>query len=396
MNAAAHPALQRTWAAALAARERRGPLGDGSFGVSALSVAEADALDALPWPGRRPRILSGAELKERLSRFEAAVAASGLDPLVGYARHAGREPRDLPAERAGRREHASAQRARVHEHPAVVGRPALVDALGAGTIRAGDVPAWLMALDVIAGLPAAPVVERSVLAARLFGGDAHVLDAGEKVERIARGLLERLGGGAPGERPTREVWLAWGVETDPLSSTVLTLNLAAAPGPPVAAALEALAGSHAVLTLAQLEEHALRWVKADVFVCENPAVVRAAQRRLGADCSPLVCTGGWPSAAVAALLGQLHAAGCRLLHHGDFDWDGLAIHQALVRDLAVVAWRFDAAAYAAALARTDAPLRPLGPRRRAVDGALAEALAATGRHVPEELVLDDLLADLGR
>ncbi len=109
MSAAADPALARVWAAALAARERRGFFGDGWFTVAGLTVAEADALDALPWTGRRSRILSGTDFKARLSRFEAAVADTGLDPLEGYERHAGRTPRDLPAERAGRRDHASAE-----------------------------------------------------------------------------------------------------------------------------------------------------------------------------------------------------------------------------------------------------------------------------------------------
>ncbi len=396
MSAAADPALARVWAAALAARERVGYFKDGTFVVDAITVAEADALDALPWRVARRRILSGTDLRERLSRFEAAVCDAGVDPIEGYERFAGRGPRDLPAERSGRRDHASGERARVHGHPAATGRAAVAEALRASQIRTADVAAWLHALDVVAVLPVAPVVERAVLSARLFGGDAHVLDADTKVERLARGLLERLDGGAPGERLVRELWLAWGVESDPLSSTVLTLNLAGAPGTPLATALAALHGGHAVLTLAQLEECPVAWTAGDVYVCENPTVVRAAQRALATVCAPLVCTGGWPSAAVSALLHQLRAAGVRLRHHGDFDWDGLAIHQALVRDHGVLPWRYDAAAYGAAVGHRDEPLRALGTRRRNVGGPLADALAAAGRNVPEELVLSDLLADLRR
>lgn len=392
---AGDPALARVWAAALDARERVGYFGDGTFVVPAITVSEADALDGLPWRRRRRRILSGTDLRERLSHFEEAVSDSGLDPLEGYQLHAGRTPRDLPATRAGRRDHVASERARVREHPAVAGNPALAAALAGSTIRIADIAAWLRALDVVQVLPAEPVVERAVLSARLFGGDAHVLDGEEKVERLARGLLERLGG-APGARSVRELWLEWGVETDPLSSTVLTMNLRARSDTPLGDALAALHGAHTVLTLAQLDESGVVWRADDVFACENPTVVRAAQRALGAACAPLVCTGGWPSAAVTTLLGQLRAAGGRVHHHGDFDWDGLAIHQALVREAGVIPWRYDAVAYERAVRGSDAPLRPLGTRRRTVGGSLADALARTGRMVPEELVLADLLSDLRR
>jgi uncharacterized protein (TIGR02679 family) len=393
--AAGDPALARVWSAALDARERVGYSRDGTFVVPELSVAEADAYDALPWRERRRRVLSGRDVKERLSRFEAVVSDSGIDPLEAYERYAGRRPRDLPAARAGTRDHRAAQRARVREHPAVARRPALADALDASTIRAADVDAWLQALDVLDVLPAEPLVERAVLSARLFGGDAHMLDPDTKVERLVRGLLQRLDG-MPGERSVRELWLDWGVETDPLSSTVLTLNLAAAPDTPLGMALSAMRGSHMVLTLAQLEASDVAWRGEDVFVCENPTVVRAAQRALGTACRPLVCTGGWPSAAASALLAQLRSRGAALRHHGDFDWDGLAIHQALVRDASVVPWRYDADAYDRAVAGSAVTLRRLAPRRRTVSGTLAGALARGGRLVPEELVLDGLLEDLGR
>ncbi len=81
-------------------------------------------------------------------------------------------------------------------------------------------------------------------------------------------------------------------------------------------------------------------------------------------------------------------------HHGDFDWDGLAIHQALVRDAGVMPWRYDAATYDRAVQESHALLRPLTLCRRTVSGALAEALARFGCLVPEELVLDGLLEDL--
>jgi hypothetical protein len=74
-----------------------------------------------------------------------------------------------------------------------------------------------------------------------------------------------------GRTLAREPWLEWCVETDPLSSTVLTLDV---------------------------------WPAPDMSL---------VSRR-------------------APLLSQLRAAGARLDHHGEFDWDGPGIHQALVRD----------------------------------------------------------------
>lgn len=46
---------------------------------------------------------------------------------------------------------------------------------------------------------------------------------------------------------------------------------------------------------------------ATIFTCENPVVVRAAELALGTSCHPLICTGGWPNAAVLTLLDGLHA-----------------------------------------------------------------------------------------
>jgi uncharacterized protein (TIGR02679 family) len=101
-------------------------------------------------------------------------------------------------------------------------------------------------------------------------------------------------------------------------------------------------------------------------------------------------------AAASALLGQLRSCGAALRHHGDFDWDGLAIHQALVRDAGVLPWRYDANAYDRAVSDSEVPLRRLVPGRRTVSGSLAVALARGGCLVPEELVLDGLLEDLRR
>lgn len=174
---------------------------------------------------------------------------------------------------------------------------------------------------------------------------------------------------------TRELWLAHGVEVDPLSCTVLTLGLAPAGATPLAHALRGLRGQGVVLTYAQLRAVALTWSSGTkVFTCENPVVIRAAERALGASCPPLVCTGGWPNAAVLALLDGLHAAGATIHHHGDHDPAGFAILEHLSKRVEATPWRLTPSA------ESDA----LGGR----NGQGADV------PVPEELVLDALLGDL--
>jgi uncharacterized protein (TIGR02679 family) len=82
-----------------------------------------------------------------------------------------------------------------------------------------------------------------------------------------------------------------------------------------------------------------------VFVCENPAVLRAAAERLGPASAPLVCTEGRPSVAAATLLDRLVAGGAVLHPRADFDWPGLAIGGALLARPGTRPWRFAAADY---------------------------------------------------
>ena len=76
----------------------------------------------------------------------------------------------------------------------------------------------------------------------------------------------------------------------------------------------------------------LRWAVAprDGYVCENPNLVAIAADALGPHCAPLVCTDGMPAASQRAVLSQMVCAGARLRYHGDFDWPGIAIGNAVV------------------------------------------------------------------
>lgn len=130
-----------------------------------------------------------------------------------------------------------------------------------------------------------------------------------------------------------------------------------------------------------------------VFVCENPSVVAEAAARVGTDCAPLVCTSGHPAAAATTLLQQLSAAGAQLRYHGDFDWPGLTIANNVLRRHSATAWHMTAADYTGALGAAGRPLRG-APTSAGWDPALTAAMRRHGLRIEEELVIDDLLADL--
>jgi uncharacterized protein (TIGR02679 family) len=259
---------------------------------------------------------------------------------------------------------------------------------------------------VVAALPA----QREPLgrfASRLLG-DAHALDEREPLTTVVLGAVRALAGippAAEGESPAewrREVWAAVGLLRDPLSSTVLTLGLRGAPGSVTGRllGLSAEAGEPFVLTLRQLAAgapwHNGALAGQTTHVCENPVVVALAADRLGAACSPLVCISGQPGAAAMTLLRALAAAGARLRYHGDFDWGGVSIANALHARLPIEPWRHDAASLRAAIAAgaSGPPLRG-SPVNASWDPDLASTLHSAGHAVEEEAVVDQLLADLG-
>jgi uncharacterized protein (TIGR02679 family) len=423
------PALGRLWETARRARERRGAEGDAHITLERVSAAEARELDWLLAPVRRRGVHPRDDVRISLSRLAEAVAAAGDDLYAVLERHGG-PLADRPAE--ARRARAAAQRVweEIQRHPALAGRPELRDwierarasgALGAPGRDAQARRRLVFALDVVAALtrpesvegPALSAgggdalaqrpagsrerVERSALSAELAGGDPHALDSGRPAELLVRGMLAHMEG--VDERRldplrARELWAAFGVECDPAAATVLTLGLRARGRSPLARALRAQIGGHFVLTYGQLRTQRPRFRHSVVHLCENPSVVTGAERELGSACPPLVCLGGWPNAAVQLLCERLRAGGAELCYHGDFDWDGLAIAAHARERLGAVPWRFDAAEYRRVAARRS-DLHPLGARpARVPDGELADALQEVGRVVPEELVLEELIADL--
>lgn len=229
-------------------------------------------------------------------------------------------------------------------------------------------------------------------------GDAHALDDGSPLATLAlsaaralTGLPYRTEGGA---ETRRAAWAAVGVHLDELSSLVLCLGL---PGDrtPLGRILRTAreSGEPVTLTLRQLRRHPGA-VPAPglVRICENPVVVASAAEALGDRCSPLVCVGGHPSAAVWRLLALLVDGGAEFAYHGDFDWAGIGI-AATVRDrIGWRPWRYDSASYLAAASTTPLAGRP---RPTPWDPELTAVMTERAVRVEEELVLDGLLDDLG-
>ena len=243
-------------------------------------------------------------------------------------------------------------------------------------------------------------------------GDAHALDDGRPAGTLALSAVRALAGlpfAADASADSRRAaWSSAGVHLDELSSLVLCLGL---PGDTRSAlgrmlALQREAGQPTMLTLRQLRCHDEAVSARAVWICENPVVIAAAAEELGSRCPPLVCVGGQPSAAGWRLLDLLAAGGAEFRYHGDFDWGGIRIANA-VRQRAGQGhsrwqpWRYDRDAYEAAATAVLAVLTASRPPRLAGepvatpwDPELATAMARHDIRVEEELSLDTLLADL--
>lgn len=239
-------------------------------------------------------------------------------------------------------------------------------------------------------------------------GDTKALVPGAPLEQLVlRALAQRTGSTGstvdgvvvPRERAGRRaLWESAGAIADDLASQVLVLNIGAEGDAVVCDWLRDAAGFGIPfrLTLHQLATGPVVPAARTIFVCENPAVLRAAAGELQETGAALVCTEGVPSAACHRLLGDAARAGARLHWRADFDWTGLRITaDALVRHGARP-WRMTAADYTAALGKGEStPLT--GPSAASPwDPELARAMAESGSTVMEERLLPALLSDLAR
>ena len=215
---------------------------------------------------------------------------------------------------------------------------------------------------------------------------------------VLRALSARDGTPAPvTAAQRRERWESAGVIVDDLASQVLVLGLRPVEDHVIAMWLRDAAdfGIPFRLTLHQLTTDPITLAAPDVFVCENPAVLRAAVADWGTDCAPLICTEGVPSGACHRLLARAQGT---IRWRGDFDWTGLRTTSAAVDRYGARPWRMATQDYLGAI---DAPLAETEPLRGAAaespwDPDLAPTMAGRGRAVMEERLIPLLLDDLRR
>ncbi|MFT3798067.1 TIGR02679 family protein [Microbacterium sp.] len=362
-----------------------------------LPVAVEDGAAVAALFGQRPR--GGASVLVDLDRLDEIVRDSGAATSLLTAVEQLRGPIAV-------REHADRLRqawdaAYATLDPLVASRPALAGwAAGLrsrGTVRrlvdTPDAGAHLLqrVMHVLSNLPTdGEALPR--LAARLLGS-AHALDLGTPEASLVLSALSTHGGGLGaaeerrGARQRRELWASVGVAVDELSSTVLVHRLAL-PG-----SLGDLtgAGEPVVLTLRQLRSLEVAVPRVPVFVCENPSVVDAAARELGAASRPLVCIQGQPSLAADLLLRRIAPAGLR--YHGDFDWGGVRIANRIHAGPGFEPWRYRTVDLEQFADLPGAPLKG-APVEARWDGGVLAALKSRAVRLEEEQVIDVLLADL--
>lgn len=263
-------------------------------------------------------------------------------------------------------------------------------------VRRGDADQLSWACEVLALLPVQSI-PIPVLAERATGNTKAL--SGTSVATLALRALSAKDGVNPpvtaGER--RDRWESAGVIVDDLASQVLVAGLCPVEDHVVADWLRDAAnfGIPFRLTLHQLTGDPTTLMDKHIYVCENPAVLRAAAAELADRCAPLICTEGQPSAACHRLLSQ--ATGT--IHwRGDFDWTGLRTTAAAVSRYGAVPWRMSTADYLTAL---DAPLVETealkgAPAESPWEPELARVMAERGRAVMEERVIPELIGDLRR
>lgn len=372
--------------------------------VSLANPGEAERAAAERLLGRPPG--RGKSLSVPLEAVDELLRHSGTSPAGLAAAVTALTGAVTPRREAVRRESDAWRHAYAPLEELCAGRTELSHWYG--QLRAGGLVKRLTsgpedAAGLLAGLAAvlralpAPGTELAVFAARTCG-DAHALDSDRRLATLALNAVRALAGtpAGTGAERRRQAWASVGILTDELSSTVLALGLPGDASSSTGRALAALhgAGQPAVLTLRQLRrDPPAAFAPAVVSVCENPTVVSAAADRLGGACPPLVCTQGQPGAAAVALLRRLVEAGCTLRYHGDFDWGGVRIANALLRRVPWRPWRYTAADYRATVPGAGGRLAGT-PVTAEWDPELGDAMARTGVRVEEESQLEDLLGDL--
>ncbi|WP_328336998.1 TIGR02679 family protein [Streptomyces violaceus] len=201
----------------------------------------------------------------------------------------------------------------------------------------------------------------------------------------------------PGAEARRELWDAFDVIVDDLASRVLVLNVPAS-GQGLGEWLTDAAryGTPFQVTLHQLVTLPVTVHLPQVYVCENPAVLRRAAGELGASSPPLICAEGRPSTAFHRLARLIVNGGGRLLYHGDFDWPGIDMTNRLISRYGAEPWKMTAEDYLEGIRTEDDHVALSGKARSTSwDPRLSNAMQEHQAAVYEEGVADALLAEWG-
>lgn len=404
----ADPSLAGLWQLV---RRRLEHSGHAVTGVAEIELDEEGA-DRLG--GLLGRPLGAGRVRVRLADLDTALrnsaAAQGLVPVV--AALTGSPVRDLPAERASRDQGWDRVWSGLDD-----------DLVRAGLAAAGWLPDWLRWLHggVVRrlGVQHATVTLRRVVAVlaevapaldadalprptRMLGelasrttGSAHGLDEGKSAAALVlRAGAIALGVSPPADaRERRLLWQRLGVETDAISSTVLTWQLRPPGTGPWSAMMRERADLGLVthLSLRELDGigQTLLTASNTVHACENPQVLQAIADA-GVE-QPVICLSGNPGVAGLRLVGEL-----RPRYHGDFDWPGVGI-ATRVFGAGGQPWRMSVSDYRDALVTTPSgDLLPLegAPIATAWDTDLGVEMIRRGAAVHEEAVIETLIADL--
>jgi uncharacterized protein (TIGR02679 family) len=394
----ADPGWQRLLAAARRKLERtQGELA-GAIGITKPTEAERRVVIGITGRHRSAEVTT---LRVELSEVDDAVRdACGLSLHAALARQSG-PVRNRPAERASeetaRGDALADARTRCSAHAdAPWFEQWLTGLLADGTatrlVRKGEADQLSWAAEVLNRLPATDL-PLPVLAERATG-NTKALSSTVLATLVLRALALRAEAPAPvNAEQRRALWESAGVVMDDLASQVLVLNLPTSDTHVVADWLRDAAGFGIPFRLAlhQLSTDPLTIDAPDIYVCENPAVLRAAAGELGESGAPLVCTEGQPSAACHKLL---TAARGHLHWRGDFDWTGLRTTAAAIDRYNATPWRMSTSDYVTALETGDSEPLKGTTASSPWDSRLAERMMAEGRAVMEERLIPILLADL--
>ncbi len=407
----------RLLAAARRRLERTGGALDGDIGLTGPSEAERRTVIGITGRYRPETVKRLAVPLRDLDGYLYDRYGTGLLQTLGRLHG---PLRDRPAERAD--EEARRGQALKSAHSSRLARQgwfaAWLDRIAAdGTltrlVRRGDAPLLDAAVRVLerltgdrdrfAGSPNRfPGVLPLPVLAEWATGDTKALVPGTPLEQLVlRALAQRIGDGGvvPRDRAGRRaLWGSAGAIADDLASQVLVLNIGAEGDTVVCDWLRDAAGFGIPfrLTLHQLATDPVVPAARTIFVCENPAVLRAAAGELRDTGAALVCTEGVPSAACHRLLDDAVRAGARLHWRADFDWAGLRITADAVARHGAQPWRMTAADYTAALGEGESTPLAGPPAASPWDSGLALAMEASGSAVMEERLLPALLSDLSR